>query len=174
MKVYDKFFAKFPDVYSLDSVRQEEIELVIRPLGFWRIRARDFKRMARHLIETHGGRVPEEMQQIEQIPGVGRYVTTSLACFCFGMRQAIVDVNVRRVAGRVFFWEKEMPPDSDLEQLMQEIMPPDNVKEFNWALLDFSAAVCARKPRCGKCFANDICQFYAHNSDRRQRAGDLS
>lgn len=160
IKVYDKFFEKFPNVYSLDSVSQEEIESVIRPLGFWRIRARDFKRMARHLIEMHNGKVPEDLEQIEKIPGVGRYVTTAMACFCFGMRQAIVDVNVRRVTGRLFFWRTEMPADYDLELLMQEIMPHDKVKEFNWALLDFSATVCTRKPRCEKCFANDICEYF--------------
>lgn len=174
LKVYDAFFEKFPNLNTLDKATKEEIEEVIKPLGFWRIRARDFKLMARHIIDKCGGTVPEDLVELEKIPGIGRYVSTAMVCFCFDQQQAIVDVNVRRVMKRVFFWETNLPNDKELEAFVARITPARKSREFNWGLLDFSASICSKKPRCDSCFASSICQYYWANSDGAENSARSS
>ncbi len=161
LKVYDYFFKKYPRLQVLAEANQEDIEKTIKPLGFWRIRARDFKRMAKQLLDEHSGEIPSDKQKLLKVFGVGQYVADAVACFGFGKRKAIVDVNVRRIAKRLFFWKSELPKDAELAKLMRQIIPTGKSKDFNWALLDFSAAICTRKPRCNRCFANDLCEYFS-------------
>lgn len=167
MKVYGTFFDAFPDIWTLDESSQEEIEKIIKPLGFWRIRSRDFKRMARHIISENQGVVPSIEGELDRMPGIGKYITTATLCFCFGMHQAVIDVNVRRIMKRVFFWKSVLPPDPFLETILQSMIPKNKAKEFNWGMLDFSATICSRNPHCERCFAADLCQYYADKSKQR-------
>lgn len=161
LKVYDDFFRKYPTLRILVEAKQEDIEKTIRPLGFWRIRARDFKNMAKQLLEEHSGEIPRDKQKLLKVFGVGRYVADAVTCFGFGKKEAVVDVNVRRVAKRAFFWTSELPKDEELSQLMYQIIPEGKSKEFNWAILDFSAAICTQKPHCNKCFATNLCKYFS-------------
>lgn len=160
MRVYNKFLIEFPDIFCIDSASKEELESVLMPLGLWRIRARDFKLMARYLIEVHNGDIPKSLEELMNVPGVGYYVASAMLCFCFEEHQALVDINVRRVAKRIFFWTKELPSDTSLSLAMQDLIPLNASKEFNWALFDFSARICSRTPHCDRCFANDICEYF--------------
>ena len=131
LSVYGKFFERYPTVQALADTEQEEIEEIIRPLGLWRTRSRDLKRMAKH------------------------------CCFGFGREEAVVDVNVRRVFKRLVFWESELPKDVELKEIMCSVMRGNKLKDFNWALFDFASAICnSRAPRCNKCFANEICRYF--------------
>jgi A/G-specific adenine glycosylase len=168
MKVYDDFFRKFPDLKTLTESNQEEIEQVIKPLGFWRIRARDFKRMAFYLTDMQG-KIPSNKEELEKIPGVGSYVSAAMICFCFGSHQAIVDVNVRRVLKRLWFHPNQLPSDKVLETIWSNTIPRGKAKECNWGILDFSAAICTKNPRCSVCFASNICNFYKEQSNSRSK-----
>lgn len=165
LKVYDDFFKKYPTLQALAEVKQRDVENTIRPLGFWRIRARDFKNMAKQLLDEYSGEIPRDKQELLEVFGVGRYVADAVACFGFGKKEAVVDVNVRRVAKRLFFWKSELPDDAELSQLMYQLIPQGKSKDFNWALLDFSALVCRRTPCCSRCFAQDLCEYYLARSD---------
>lgn len=160
MKVYQKFIDEYPDIRALNAASKGDIEKALKPLGFWRIRARDLKRMAAEIVRESGGKIPREPSELERLSGVGRYVTTAMLCFCYGEQQPIVDVNVRRIMQRIFFWNKDLPNDKELELTLQKLIPEGKAKQFNWALLDFSAKVCAKNPRCGSCFAKRSCKYY--------------
>lgn len=131
-----------------------------KPLGFWRTRARDLKRMAKQLLEEHSGQIPCDKQKLESLPGIGEYIASVVSCFAFGNTEAIVDVNVRRVAKRLLFWDSELPNDKELLKLLMNMIPNSSSKDFNWAILDFSAIVCAKTPKCNVCFARRFCKYY--------------
>jgi A/G-specific adenine glycosylase len=95
---------------------------------------------------------------------VGEYVAKAVSCFAFGNKEAIVDVNVRRIAKRLFFWNSELPKDRDIEKLLLQMMPAKKFKKFNWALLDYSATVCSRTPKCHVCFARELCEYFSSNN----------
>lgn len=83
--------------------------------------------------------------------------------------EAVIDVNVRRVAKRIFFWGAEMPRDSTLGNYLLEVVPKDRAREFNWAMIDFANSICARKPRCHKCFASEYCKYARSEKDSPQQ-----
>lgn len=173
MKVYGSFFQQFPDFKALNDSSLSDIENAIKPLGFWRIRARDFKKMASHMLDMRCV-VPSTKDELESIPGVGSYVSAAVVCFCFGGHQAIVDVNVRRVMKRLFFWSTKLPRDEVLEKMWLEVIPNGKAKECNWGILDFSAMICTRNPRCSMCFAKDICDFYLNELDKGKSTANFS
>lgn len=160
MKVYNDFFKKYPTLSALDNATKSEIEKTIKPLGFWRIRSRDFKLMAKQLLVKHVGKVPSDKKKLLKLSGVGQYIANAVRCFGFGKQEAVVDVNVRRIAKRIFFWTSDLPNDAELAKFMKDIIPAKKAKQFNWALLDFASAVCTRKPHCEKCFANEFCEYF--------------
>jgi A/G-specific adenine glycosylase len=100
---------------------------------------------------------------------VGEYVAKAVSCFAFGNKEAIVDVTVRRIARRLFFWKSELPKDREIANLMLKIMPDKKSKEFNWALLDYSAIICSRILKCHACFAKELCEYFSDN-DRTKSA----
>jgi len=158
MKVYKTFFQKFPDVKNLAKAEVSEIENIIRRLGFQRQRAKQFKEMALTLIETHGSEVPSNKEDLLRLNGVGEYVANAVLCFAFNKDVAILDMNVRRVTGRYFGWKE--CKDADMVEKLRAMIPRGKAKEFNWAIIDFSALICSRKPKCNICFLSDLCLYY--------------
>jgi len=161
MKVYSEFFKKYPSFEALAASEEDDIAKAIRPLGFWRQRARQFKIMAQEILTKYKGKIPEEKSELLSILGIGKYVANAVLCFAFNKDEAIVDVNIRRLAHRLFYWAKALPKDEDIERLMRSLITKGDAKEFNWALIDFATIICKRKPKCSICFVKDLCVYYA-------------
>jgi A/G-specific adenine glycosylase len=155
LKAYGAFFEKFPDARALAAAEVSDIEAAIRGLGFQRQRARQLKELACSLVAEHGGAVPRDKGALLRLSGVGEYVASAVLCFAFGMDEPIVDINVRRVVGRLFGWRGLK--DNEIAERLRQMIPPGRGREFNWALIDFSALVCSRRPKCRKCPLSDLC-----------------
>jgi A/G-specific adenine glycosylase len=155
LKAYGAFFEKFPDARALAAAEVSDIEAAIRGLGFQRQRARQLKELACSLVAEHGGAVPSDKGALLRLSGVGEYVASAVLCFAFGMDEPIVDINVRRVVGRLFGWRGLK--DNEIAERLRQMIPPGRGREFNWALIDFSALVCSRRPKCRKCPLSDLC-----------------
>jgi A/G-specific adenine glycosylase len=78
LNIYDDFFDKFPSVRSLADAEQEEIQKAIKTLGFWRIRARDLRFMAKQLIEKYSGEIPRDKQKLLELFGIGQYIASAV------------------------------------------------------------------------------------------------
>jgi A/G-specific adenine glycosylase len=89
---------------------------------------------------------------------VGDYVANAVLCFALNEDVPIVDMNVRRVVGRYFDWEKLK--DFEIENKLSELIPRAMSKQFNWAIIDFSALICSRKPKHDICFLTDLCEHF--------------
>lgn len=174
LKVYDAFLRRFPTLDAVAATEEHEIAALLRPLGFWRLRARDLRRMASEVRDQLAGRFPRDVEELRALSGVGPYIANAVACFAFGQQRAVVDVNVRRVMSRLLFWGRRMPTDEGLQDLLRGVMPNGRAREFNWAMLDFAALVCRRRPKCEICFAQSACQYFQNvvavqGSDRVSR-----
>jgi A/G-specific adenine glycosylase len=161
LKVYHDFFKKFPNVRSLAKAEVPEIENTIRRLGFQRQRARQLREIAQAIMDEFGGDVPSSKEDLLRLNGVGEYVANAVLCFAFSKDVAIVDMNVRRVIGRVFGWKGVS--DKEIANRLSKMIPEGKAKQFNWAIIDFSSIVCSRKPKCKICFLNDLCLYYAQS-----------
>lgn len=163
MKVYEKFIEKYPDIFSLSNADPAYIEEFIKPLGFHRQRSKQFVKLSGQVIEGHNGSIPKNKGELLGLDGIGEYIANAIQCFAYGQNVPIVDVNVRRVFGRVFSWKMK---DKEMLQYLKPLIPPGLAKQFNWAVIDFSSKVCSRKPKCRHCPCKIFCDYYIGASNR--------
>ena len=150
-KVYERLFTRWPDAQHLARARVDSIESVIRPLGLTS-RASKLRDLARAVVEL--GSIPDTLDGLLALPGVGRYAAGATRAVAFNKRSAVVDGVTARVYRRYFGLPADLPPVSDPElwSLVTEITPTRSIKEWNWAVLDLAATVCLPKvPRCSTC-----------------------
>jgi len=162
-RVFDEFFAKFPNAEALAGARDEEVEEVIRPLGMQRRRAALLKKLASELLERHAGAVPASYEDLRRLPGVGPYAANAVLCFAYGKDVPLVDVNVARVFQRVFGYKprkRRAKDDTALWDFVAETIPPGRGRDFNLAVIDFAHEVCTpREPRCASCPLRTVCKY---------------
>ncbi len=97
---YERFLERFPDVYVLADTPEERVLAAWSGLGYYR-RARALRAAARVVVEHHGGRVPDDPDELRALPGVGRYTAGAIASVAYGRHEPVVDGNVRRVLSRL-------------------------------------------------------------------------
>jgi len=158
LKVYDDFIEKFPDILSLAQAEVSDIEDTIRRLGFQRQRAKQFRQIGFAVLSGHKGKIPSTKEELLKLSGIGNYVASAVLCFAFNKDEPVVDTNVRRVVTRYFGW-KEVK-DTEIEKRLRKLVPKGKAKQFNWGVIDFSGLICSRKPKCDKCFLNNLCAYY--------------
>ncbi len=146
-------FARWPDAASMARARPEEVEEAIRSLGFWRTKARRLVEAARILEERFGGRVPETMAELLELPGIGRKSANLILSACFGRPGIIVDTHVLRACLRLGLYPGKPPPSGPdpeaLEARIAELLPEERWTAFSHALNRHGKHVCeARKPAC--------------------------
>lgn len=165
---FEEMVARYPTPVSLASAETEAIRMVLRPLGLIK-RADYLKSTATSIVQRFGGEVPEDVESLMELPGVGRYIANAVACFAFGRRLAVVDANVIRVFGRFFGLHSDRSrPRSDpaIWEFAERIIPTTGAREFNLALLDFGILVCrARGPLCVSCPIKGGCLFYGEETN---------
>lgn len=161
-QVLPEFVERFPAMESIEEASEEEIIEVIRPLGLYNHRSKALKEIAEALEQ---GKIPSSRVNLQELPQVGPYVASATLCFAFDEEHAIVDSNIRRIFRRLFGeGEIETRSEAEIWDLAEDLLPEENFREFNLALLDFGAAICIDStPRCEQCFANEYCEYYQQN-----------
>ena len=157
--VYEDLFGRWTDAPALSRARAPSIVSVIRPLGLVG-RAERLKAMATEVVRLGG--VPDSMEGLLALPGVGRYAASATIAVAFGKRVPVVDGVTARVYRRYFGSEGNLPAstDSELWDLVDRVTPHTHVREWNWAVLDLAAAICLpKKPRCEGCPLRSGCAF---------------
>lgn len=161
---YPRFLARFPDVFALAQAPIDEVMALWSGLGYYS-RARNLHRCAQVVVESHGGRFPDNARELQALPGIGASTAAAIAAFCFGERVSIADGNVRRVLSRVLAFEGDLAQvraQRELEQLAQSLLPAapsaDDMVAYTQGLMDLGATVCTRsRPACGACPMQGIC-----------------
>jgi A/G-specific adenine glycosylase len=163
--------AAFPSPQALLSISRQDLEGLLVPFGMQKRKTQELRHLAARVIETHGGRVPANAQDLKALPGVGDYIANAVLCFSFGQRRAVVDTNVIRVLLRVFGLSsvRSRPrTDPEIWQFAERLLPRRRYKDYNWALLDLAKKVCrARRPLHEECPLASICSYYLAEAERR-------
>ena len=156
-RVTQSLFAKYRTAEDYAHADPTELEEEIRPTGFYRNKARSLLNMADALVEEHGGEVPNTMQELVALPGVGRKTANVVLGNAFGVDEGIVvDTHVRRVSGRLGLTENKDPVK--IEQDLMKVLPVEDWTVFSHLLILHGRRTCkARKPDCPNCVLNDIC-----------------
>ncbi|HEU4588795.1 MAG TPA: endonuclease III [Gemmatimonadales bacterium] len=150
-------FARYPDAHALAAARQEDVEELIRSTGFFRNKAKNLIAMAQALVERHGGEVPNTMEALHVLPGVGRKTANVVLGNAFGINEGVtVDTHVARLSQLL-----GLTSNDDPVKIERDLMPL--FPQADWALLSHllifhGRQVCiARRPRCATCVLVDLC-----------------
>lgn len=140
---------------ALSLAKRRDLERLLFPLGLHRKRSRHLIACATAIVERHAGEVPQHVDELMQLPYVGRYAANAIACVAFDQSVPVIDANVSRIYLRVF--SLPQPPERlaaahDLWSFAARVLPRTDAKKFNWAVLDLGGMVCtAKAPRCAEC-----------------------
>lgn len=150
-------FARYPTLEAFAEADVDEVGQYIHSCGFWRAKARDIVASARMLREAFGGRVPDTMEQLLRLPGVGRKTANIVMNECFDKVEGIaVDTHVFRIAHRLKFSAKKTP--GEVERDLLSLLPKELWKNVNSQWIRFGREYCiARKPHCADCPCVDLC-----------------
>ncbi len=151
-------FAKYPSVRDYAAADPVELEALIHAAGFFRNKAKAIVGLARALLADHGGEVPQAMDDLVKLPGVGRKTANVLLSVWFGRQAIPVDTHVQRLAGRLGL-TKETDPVA-IEMALQNIFPETAWSFAATALIWHGRRVCfARNPQCASCTLRPDCPF---------------
>lgn len=154
---YGEFLAKYPDLGTLARSEAREVKKIWYPLGY-NARPLRLHALARETMAKHGGRLPRDLKSLVALPGIGRYTAGAVASIAFNQREPALDTNIRRVLNRVFHGRRAAA-DKTLWNLAGALVPAGRPGDFNQALMDLGAAVCApKKPRCPVCPVRWTCR----------------
>jgi endonuclease-3 len=136
----------------------KSIEKLIRPTGFFHNKAKNIKNCSRVLIEKHNGKVPQMLEELVKLPGVGRKTANVVLGAVFGISGVVVDTHVARISGRLGLTENKDPVKIEFD--LMEIVPKRAWNDFSLQLIFFGRETCmARKPKCPTCPLDKLCPW---------------
>ena len=157
---YSKWLLRFPDFGSLARASENEVLRMWQGLGYY-ARARNLHATAKTVMDRHDGAFPREIQQMQQLPGIGKYTAHAVASFAFNQSAPIVEANTGRVLARLFNLRESIDSGAARKLVWQhatDLLSKSCPATFNSAMIDLGALVCvARKPMCGPCPVKAFC-----------------
>jgi endonuclease-3 len=154
--VSDALYKRYPSLEAIAGADLTDMEEMVKPTGLYRNKARDLIEGARMLLEDHGGRVPDQMQQLLRIPGVGRKTANLVLGELFAQPAVVTDTHCIRLSNRLGLTDSR---DSvKVEAALKKLLPPSEQLAFCHRLVAHGRAVCrARAPDCGNCGLREWC-----------------
>src|SRR5579859_3749264 len=143
---YQQFLSTFPTLAALAAAPTAEVIAVWVPLGY-NTRAVRLQSIARQIMAEYDGRIPDTIDELLKLKGIGRYTAGAIACFAYHKQVATVDTNIRRVLHRIFLGLEHPEPkvnDAQMLILAEQVLPPDHAYSWNQALMDLGATICTR------------------------------
>ena len=153
-------FERFPTLESFAEAEVEEVERYVHSCGFYRAKARDIVAAAKILVEKHNGRVPDTMEELLKLPGVGRKTANLILGDVFNVPgSTVVDTHCIRISNRLGLVDDLKDPVK-IEMELRKVLPPEKSSDFCHRIVLHGRAVCdARKPECEGCCLRQLCKF---------------
>ena len=163
-------FARYPDAKALARATSAQLEPQIHSTGFFRAKSKALIGMAQALVETHGGRVPADMDHLTALPGVGRKTANVVLGHALGVPGLPVDRHVLRVANRIGLAESDEP--EVVEQQLTAALPEERWTRTSDTLILHGRRICKPKPLCPQCSVQESCLYFqTGTADTDRRAG---
>ena len=156
--VTPRLFQQYPTPAALADSTQEDVEAIVQSLGFFRAKATNIRGMARRLVEVHNSESPRTLDELVELPGVGRKTANVVLGTAFGIPSGVVvDTHVRRITGLLGLTKHTDPVK--IETDLQKLLPSSEWIQFSHRLIHHGRRICiARRPRCPECPLLPHCQ----------------
>ena len=155
--VTPKLFAKYPTIDDYASANIEDVEAIVRPCGFYHMKARDIIGMAQMIRDEYGGTVPDTIDELVKLPGVGRKTANLIVGDVYGKPAVVADTHLIRISNRLGLVNTKDPYKVEME--LKKLLPPDESNDFCHRCVLHGRAVCdARKPKCEICNLRKVCK----------------
>lgn len=155
----ERLLSVFPSAKELSKAKVREIERLIKPAGFYRVKARKIKEVSNILQKRYNGQVPDDFDTLMKLPSVGRKTANCVLVFGFGKPAIPVDTHVHRISNRLGLVNTKSPEET--EEVLKNLLPRKYWLDINHLFVRFGQTVCRPiNPRCALCPLNDLCQWF--------------
>ena len=153
-------FAKFPTLDALANAPLKEIEDIVRPCGLFRTKAKSIKEACIAVRDVHGGIVPDNMEDLLKLSGVGRKIANLLLGDIYGKPAIVADTHCIRICGRFGMYDTSLKDPHKVEKILSEIVEPEKQSDLCHRIVQFGRDTCmARSPKCDVCPLSDLCPY---------------
>ena len=163
-KTTPEIFKNYNTPEDFVSIDINLLEDLVHPCGFYKNKSKNIKAMSKILVEKYNSKVPQTMEELIELPGVGRKSANVVMLEAFNNPQGVaVDTHCKRISNRIGF-SKETDPEK-IEKDILKLFPKEYYKDLNHILMYHGRALCdARSPKCDKCPINNLCKYYKSNN----------
>lgn len=152
-------FRKYPTLQAFADADLAELEQDVKPCGFYHTKAKSLKEMAGQLINDFGGEVPDTMEELLALSGIGRKTANLMLGDVFGKPAMVTDTHCIRITGRLGLTANKEP--AKVEKDLVKLIPPEGSSNFCHRTVEFGRDICkARSPKCTECPLNYFCKYY--------------
>ena len=163
-KVTPSLFRRYPDAGSMAASDLSELEEIIKPCGLYRMKAHSCREMSRIICSAFGGKVPDTMEDLLSLPGVGRKIANLVLGDVFGKPGIVADTHCIRINGRLGYYPENTKDPLKTERILDRVIPKEEQADYCHRMVLFGREWCtARNPRCPECPLRAHC---AHNMHR--------
>lgn len=162
-RVTPLLFEKYPNAEALSQADIEEVGELIRTIGMYKTKSKNIVNLAKELCEKHGGKVPDNYEELVELPGVGRKTANVVLSVGFGKQRIAVDTHVFRVTNRIGLACEKDPLKTELA--LMKCLPEHRLSRAHHSFIFLGRYCCdARKPKCSECSISDYCRYFKDNS----------
>lgn len=162
-KITPEFFRHFPTPQSLAQAKSEQVYELIKTCSYPNNKTKYLIKMARMIIQEFKGQIPENFEDLQKLPGIGRKSANVLAAIIHKQPRIAVDTHVFRVSNRIGLTDNSKTPLQTEKELIKYIPKEKRLKAHHWLILHGRYTCTARKPKCDKCGLKEICKYYKTN-----------
>jgi len=158
----NNLFDKYKDIYEVVEAPIDDIKELIRPAGFYNVKASRIQEVSQILIDQYGGEVPDTVNELVKLPGVGRKTANCVMVFAFELPAIPVDTHVHRISNRLGLVDTKNPDDTEVE--LTKITPKELWIKLNDLMVQFGQNICKPiSPDCEICPCSEICDYFREN-----------
>lgn len=151
-------FMRYPDLASLAASNPDELENLVRSCGLFRTKARAILGSSRQLLDRFDGEVPQTVDELTSLPGVGRKIANLILGDCYGIPAIVVDTHCTRISRLIGLTDSTDP--QTVEKDLARVLPVDDWIDYGHLMVTHGRSLCpARRPRCPQCPLNGICRY---------------
>ncbi|WP_296808787.1 endonuclease III [uncultured Methanobrevibacter sp.] len=154
----NNLFSKYKDIYEVVEAPTENVQELIKPAGFYRVKAGRIQEVSQILIDQYGGEVPDTLEELVKLPGVGRKTANCVLVFAFELPAIPVDTHVHRISNRMGLVNTKNPDETEFE--LSKIAPKELWIKLNDLMVQFGQNICKpTSPQCEMCPVNYLCDY---------------